>query len=171
MEFSLERQRIFIHRPMWRKQKFSTGAVEEKNRSNFSTAFFSTFHRPCGKNFEKKRGRDKKGKIKTDSDIDEGFSVLKQFRFWNILYLGNYSVARVIANQCAHWCGNLLVFPDVFRIFHGRKLGLLNSYISCIFSLISESKAAVDVGGDVADVVLGVGIPVFQSDFDLPDGI
>ena len=109
--------------------------------------------------------------MKTDSDIDEGFSVLKQFRFWNILYLGNYSVARVIENQCAHWCGNLLVFPDVFRIFHGRKLGLLNSYISCIFSLISESKAAVDVGGDVADVVLGVGIPVFQSDFDLPDGI
>ena len=41
--------------------------------------------------------------MKTDSDIDEGFSVLKQFRFWNILYLGNYSVARVIANQCAHW--------------------------------------------------------------------
>ncbi|MDY4582469.1 MAG: hypothetical protein SPD81_06405 [Candidatus Faecousia sp.] len=62
MEFSLERQRIFIHRPMWRKQKFSTGAVEEKNRSNFSTAFFSTFHRPCGKNFEKKEEEIRKGR-------------------------------------------------------------------------------------------------------------
>ncbi len=52
-----------------------------------------------------------------------------------------------------------------------EAIQVCNYLISCIFSLISDLKTAVDVGGDVADVVLGVGIPVFQSDFDLSDGI
>ena len=45
-----------------------------------------------------------------------------------LCFFRNYSVARVIANQCAHWCGNLPVL-DIFRTFCGRKLWLLNSYL------------------------------------------
>ena len=45
-------------------------------------------------------------------------------------YLSIYSVDSVIANQCAHWCGNPPVFPAISRTFHRRKSWLLNSYLS-----------------------------------------
>ena len=42
----------------------------------------------------------------------------------DILYKkGIYSLVRVIANQCAHWCGNPPDFSTVFVLFADNKGG------------------------------------------------
>ena len=38
-------------------------------------------------------------------------------------------------------------------------------------TLRGRSETAVDVGGDIADVVLQIGVAVFQRHFHLPDGV
>ena len=61
-------------------------------------------------------------------------------------------------------CGKILRYEDTrYEIKY-----LVSSYL---LYLVSNSKAGVDVGSNVPDIVLYVGIAVFQSDFDLADGV
>ena len=50
LPFPLGSRRFFIHSPMWKHFRLSTGVVESSGAFKNSTAFLSTFHSPCGEN-------------------------------------------------------------------------------------------------------------------------
>ena len=50
LPFPLGSRRFFIHSPMWKHFRLSTGVVEISGAFKNSTAFLSTFHSPCGEN-------------------------------------------------------------------------------------------------------------------------